>query len=84
MPAYQELVQQIIKMIKVYVPDGQNIAEDTNLTSDLEFDSLKVMNLMEEIEDYYDISIPLNVLSEIRTVKDFAMQLKRLIGNNQS
>ena len=84
MLAYEELVEQLIKMMKAYVPEGLNIEEDTNLISDLEFDSLKVMNLMEEIEDYFDISIPLNVLSEIRTVKDFALQLERIVAKDQS
>jgi len=84
MPDYEKLVEQLIAMIKAYTPDGLKIAEDTSLTSDLEFDSLKIMNLIEEIEDHYDISIPLNVLSEIRTVKDFALQLQRIIGNDQS
>jgi acyl carrier protein len=84
MLAYEELVEQLIKMVKAYVPEGLNIGEDTNLISDLEFDSLKVMNLMEEIEDYFDISIPLNVLSEIRTVKDFALQLERIVAKDQS
>lgn len=83
MLAYEELVEQLIKMMKAYVPEGLNIGEDTNLISDLEFDSLKVMNLMEEIEDYFDISIPLNVLSEIRTVKDFALQLERIVAKDQ-
>ena len=83
MPDYEKIVAQLIKMIKAYAPDGLKIAEDTSLTSDLEFDSLKIMNLMEDIEDHYDISIPLNVLSEIRTVKDFALQLQRIIGNDQ-
>jgi acyl carrier protein len=58
------------------------IDENTDLVSDLEFDSLKVMNLIEDVEDYFDISIPLNVLADVRTIKDLALQLERLTGKN--
>jgi acyl carrier protein len=40
------------------------------------------MNLIEDVEDYFDISIPLNVLADVRTIKDLALQLERLTGKN--
>jgi acyl carrier protein len=46
--------------------------------ADLNFDSLKVMKLVEQVEDEYDISIPLNILPDVQTVKDFVMQLQKL------
>jgi acyl carrier protein len=46
--------------------------------ADLGLDSLKVMKILESVEDRYDISIPLNVLPEVRTVKDFALQIQKL------
>jgi acyl carrier protein len=80
MPTYEQLVQQIIDSIKDIVAQKVEIDENTDLISDLEFDSLKVMNLMEDIEDRFDISIPLNILPDIRTIKDLAVQLQRLTG----
>ncbi|MGE5258832.1 MAG: acyl carrier protein [Hyphomicrobiales bacterium] len=50
--------------------------------SDLEFDSLKVMNLVEQVEDRFDVSVPLNILTDIRTVRDFTVQLQRIIGGH--
>jgi len=47
--------------------------------ADLDFDSLKVMKLLEELEDRFDISVPLNLLPSIRTVEDLALQLQRII-----
>jgi acyl carrier protein len=35
-------------------------------------DSLAVMDLMMELEDKFDVSIPLNQLAEIQTVGDLA------------
>jgi acyl carrier protein len=40
---------------------------------------MKVMDIVAEVEDVFDISIPLNLLPDIRTVEDFASQLQKII-----
>ena len=75
----KEILSDVIKFITPLVPEGQQLTPDTDLVADLGFDSLKVMKLLEDIEDTYDISIPLNILPEIRTVGDFSEQLQRII-----
>ena len=82
MPTLEHIVQQVIEAIKEIVPPGLEIDAQTDLISDLEFDSLKVMNLMEDIEDRFDISVPLNILPDIRSVEDLAVQLQRLVGED--
>ena len=82
MPTYDQIVDQVIESIKEIVSNDLAIDENTDLISDLEFDSLKVMNLIEDVEDYFDISIPLNVLADVRTIKDLALQLERLTGKD--
>ncbi len=72
----------MIQSIREIISQEMEIDENTDLISDLEFDSLKVMNLMEDIEDRYDISVPLNLLADIRTVKDLAVQLQKLAGED--
>ena len=82
MPTYENILQQVIEAIKELVPPGLEIDAKTDLISDLEFDSLKVMNLMEDVEDRFDISVPLNILPDIRSVEDLAVQLQRLAGED--
>ena len=79
MPDSKEMLSDVIKFITPLVPEGRQLTPDTDLVADLGFDSLKVMKLLEDIEDTYDISIPLNILPEIRTVGDFSEQLLRII-----
>ena len=50
--------------------DTDNLSVKTNLTNDLKMDSLDMMDLLMEIEDYYDISIPMSKNAEIHTVGD--------------
>ena len=61
--------------------DIYGLDEDTDLVADLGLDSLKVMKILESVEDRFDISIPLNVLPDARTVKDFALQIQNLNGD---
>lgn len=79
MQTYEELLSLVIEMIRPLAPQGRPIDERTDLVSDLEFDSLKVMSLIERVEDRFDISIPLNILPDIRTVRDFTVQLQNLL-----
>jgi len=80
MQTYEELLSQVIEMVQPLAPQGRSVREATDLVSDLEFDSLKVMSLVERVEDRFDISIPLNILPDVRTVRDFTVQLQKLLG----
>lgn len=80
MPTYAELLSVVTELIKPLAPPGRSVREDTDLVSDLEFDSLKVMNLIEQVEDRFDVSVPLNILPDIRTVRDFTVQLQAILG----
>ena len=77
----QTILQALKEILKPFVPLGQRINEDTDLVADLGLDSLKVMKILESVEDRFDISIPLNVLPDVRTVKDFALQIQKLTGD---
>jgi len=46
------------------------ITDATNIVEDLGMDSLGVMNFVMAIEDFYDISIPLDRIAQIETVSD--------------
>jgi acyl carrier protein len=81
MPSYEELLPQVIEMVQPLAAPDRLVRENTDLVGDLEFDSLKVMSLIERVEDRFDISIPLNVLPDIRTVRDFTVQLQKLLEN---
>jgi acyl carrier protein len=78
MANYEDILSQLFEIIKPSVKDGRQLEEDTDLVADLGLDSLKVMTLVEEMEDQFDISIPLNILANVRTIKDFALQLQQL------
>jgi acyl carrier protein len=80
MPDYRELVVKLCDILRPFNKDNIDLNEETDLAADLGLDSLKVMELLLTIEDSFDISIPLNVLPHVRTIKDFAEQLQQLLS----
>ena len=81
MPDYDTLLKQICELLDALVEEDIELREDSDFAADLGFDSLKVMKFLEKVEDRYDISIPLNILPDIQTIKDFVLQLKKLGGS---
>lgn len=51
------------------------VNEDTELVGQLDLDSLQIMDLLLYMEDRLDISIPVSILPDIKTVRDLALQL---------
>ncbi len=46
------------------------LSPETDISADLNIDSVSVMDFVMEVEDHFDIDIPLNVLSETRSIAD--------------
>ncbi|MDR1989695.1 MAG: acyl carrier protein [Acidobacteriaceae bacterium] len=51
---------------------------DSELMADLGFDSLQILELVGELEDHFNIAVPLNDLTHIRTVGQIAAAVQRL------
>ena len=83
MASYEDLLPQVYQALKPLIKDGRELTENTVFVDDLGFDSLKVMDFIVEVEDHFDISIPLNILPDVRTIKDFVLQLQKLTDNTQ-
>ena len=67
-----DTIEEICKLLEPFNSKGITLAPDTDISTDLNIDSVTVMDFVMEVEDHFDIEIPLNVLSETRTVADLA------------
>lgn len=83
MPSYEELLAALYEVIQPFAKEGQTLGETTELVADLGLDSVQVMELLLQIEDRFDVSIPLNILPEVRSVRDLVVQLQRILGQGQ-
>ncbi len=78
MPDYNQYLERIFEILKPLAKKGVILNENTELVTELGLTSLQVMELIEQIEDHFDMSIPLNILPDIRSVHDLAVQLEKL------
>ena len=67
-----ELLAELSQMMGELNKQGIDIGPETDFNADLNVDSVAVMDFVLTVEDEYDISIPMNMLTEVRTVGDFA------------
>ena len=79
MSDYESILSHLYEILGPYTPDGHNLSESTEFISDLGLDSMKVMQLMLDTEERFDISIPLNIIPDVRTVGDFARCVEQLV-----
>jgi acyl carrier protein len=77
-----KIFEQILAILKPFSVDGNKITAETDLVADLSIDSVKAMEIIVKIEDLFDISVPINILSDIQTVDDLVVQTHKLIAGD--
>ncbi len=76
---YAEIFEAVKAILERFDKVPECIREEMEIVNDLGLDSLRVMELVQEVEDAYDISFTLNELAEIRTVRDFVLRIQKEI-----
>lgn len=71
--------QAIRNAVETALPQISEIDFDAALTSDVGLDSVQVMDLVMEIEDELDISVPVEVLAEVQTLNQLARRLQPIV-----
>ncbi len=66
---YDEIMQLLCDRLSSLTNSELQVTPDTNLISQLSIDSIKLLNLIMEIEDTFDVSIPINALTDVQTVR---------------
>jgi acyl carrier protein len=74
----QTAFDEVVRVLEPFRRENSAITKDTDITADLDLDSLAVMNLLMQIEEKFDISIPLNLIPEMRTVGDLVQVIEQL------
>lgn len=75
-------IDQICKLLEPFNTNGAKLSPDTDISTDLNIDSVTVMDFVMEVEDHFDIEVPLNVLSETRTIADLAKVVEARISKD--
>lgn len=70
MAAGNALFRDLCAILERYAPAGVELTPATELSGDLNIDSVAAMDLIMEIEDKFGIDIPMNLVSDLRSLQD--------------
>ena len=76
------VMDYILSCLQDLVKNGVEIKPDSDLVNDLGLESIKVMDLLMMLEDRFDISIPINILLDVKTPAQLMETLLPWLENN--
>jgi acyl carrier protein len=82
MKSKEEILDQLCELIRPYSEQAIELNEQTRIMNDVGLDSMQVMELVMQIEDCFDVSVPLNILPDVNTIGEFAKHLEMLLQDS--
>jgi acyl carrier protein len=73
-----DVIRDICLHLEPYQVGEKPITGETVIAKDLTIDSLAIMDMVMELEDRFDVSIPMSVIAEIHTVDQLADTIQDL------
>ena len=69
------ILENVLIFLRDMVPVSEHVGPDSDMVNDLGLESVKMMDLLMKLEDEYDLSIPINILMDVRTPRQLASSL---------
>jgi len=82
MQSKEDILEQLFELVRPYPEQPIELRAQTRLIDDVGLNSMKVMELVMQVEDHFDISVPLNILPDVQTIGEFAEQLQKLLKDS--
>ncbi len=82
MQSKEEILDQLYELIRPHSEQPIVLSEQTRIMDDVGLDSMKVMELVMQIEDHFDVSVPLNILPDVTNIGEFAKHLETLLQDS--
>lgn len=77
-----EIETQVLKTLSEHVATGGPFNAETRILADTSFDSVNVMDFVLDLEDAFDVTVPLNRMSEIVTIGDLVKTIEGLLAES--
>ena len=72
------ILQKVSSLLSPYNRTNIEIKRETEIMADLEVDSVAVFDLIMEVEDGYDITFPMETVSEMKSVGDLVDTIRTM------
>lgn len=69
------ILKNVLVCLREMVPVSEEVFAESDMVNDLGLESVKMMDLLMKLEDEYDLSIPINILMDVRTPRQLASSL---------
>jgi len=77
-----EIEARVLTLLRHHAKNDLEPRSDTDIVADAEMDSVAVMDFVMELEDEFDVTIPLDRLNDARTVRDVAQELSGIVAES--
>lgn len=77
-----DIANRVLDLLGKKVGAERPISLNSSVIADTGLDSVSVMDFVMELEDEFDITIPLDQIAEVRTVSDLAAAVRALSNGN--
>ena len=78
--APDDISTRVLTLLQAEAGADRTLSPGSVITVDAGLDSVSIMDVVLELEDEFDITIPLDSLADVRTVSDLAEVVARLRG----
>jgi acyl carrier protein len=68
----------IIELLGHRVPADTRLTAETRIVGDLGLDSVGVLDFIQDVEDRFDLSIPLERMAEVQTIGELSVAIQTL------
>ena len=74
-----EITTQICALLAPHNKENVELKSTTDIPAELNIDSVGVLDFIMDVEDKFDVEIPMNVVAETRTVGDLVAVVQKRI-----
>ena len=68
----------VIELLGHRVPTDTKVTSETRIAGDLGLDSVAVLDFIQDVEDRFDLSIPLERMAEVQTIGELSVAIQTL------
>ena len=69
---------QIVELLARRIPAGKHVSAQTQIVGGLGLDSVAILDFIMDVEDRFDISIPLDRVAEVQTIAELSRAIEAL------
>ena len=78
--SYQEVTAIVKTRLGDLTGHSSELSDDADIVNELNLESLKLLDMLMDIEDEFNVSIPMNALVDVHTVKDLCEKVYEIIN----